>query len=88
MGIEAMGNYFKRFPHIADAVDLNPYDVPLNIQPDDLADIIVSIKDALPDIKKKNIEPNLRVLISKIKMNLITSPIAMHRYPKKDGGFL
>lgn len=60
MGIEAMGNYFKRFPYIADAVDLNPYDVPLNIQPDDLADIIISIKDALPDIKKKNIEPNLQ----------------------------
>ncbi|MCW8348993.1 restriction endonuclease [Vibrio sp. ZSDZ65] len=60
IGTEAMGLLFKRFPHIAKAVDLNPYDVPLSIQPDDLADVIVSIKDALPAIKKKNIEPNLK----------------------------
>lgn len=88
MGIEAMGNYFKRFPHIADAVDLNPYDVPLNIQPDDLADIIVSIKDALPDIKKKNIEPNLQRtdFENKNKLNNLTNSYAQ-AILKKMGDF-
>lgn len=78
MGVEAMGNYFKRFPYIADAVDLNPYDVPLNIEPDDLAEVIVSIKEALPQIKKKVIEPNLERtdFLSKNKLNNLPSSYA------------
>lgn len=59
IGIERMELLFKRFPHIAKMVDLNPYDTPLNISPDDLAEVIVSIKDALPAIKQKDIEPSL-----------------------------
>ncbi|MBU9848050.1 ABC-three component system protein [Rahnella ecdela] len=74
MGTEGMALYFKKFPHIAKAIDLNPYDVPLSIQPDDLAEIIISIKDALPDIKNKKIEPNLERtdFISKNKINNLT----------------
>lgn len=78
MGVETMGNYFKRFPYIAKNIDLNPYDLPLNIQPDDLADIIVSIKDALPDIKKKNLEPNLERtdFVSKNRINNLSNSYA------------
>jgi hypothetical protein len=59
IGIEKLERYFKRFSHIAELVDLNPFDIPLNIRPDDLAEVIVSIKDALPNIKEKNLKPNL-----------------------------
>ncbi|EHD0091706.1 hypothetical protein AB4S96_000108 [Vibrio vulnificus] len=59
IGIESMGTLFRRFPHITKSVDLNPYDVPLSIDPNDLAEVIVSIKDALPNIKKSQVEPNL-----------------------------
>ncbi|RBW42587.1 hypothetical protein DS885_15255 [Psychromonas sp. B3M02] len=75
VGVEAMGNFFKRFPHVTKAVDLNPYDVPLNIHPDDLADVIISIKEALPNIKKKDIEPNLERtdFANKNRLNNLTS---------------
>ncbi|ATC60357.1 ABC-three component system protein [Vibrio anguillarum] len=75
IGTERMGTLFKRFPHIAKTVDLNPYDVPLLIQPDDLAEVIVSIKDALPAIKKKDIEPNLERIDfeQKNELNNLTS---------------
>jgi hypothetical protein len=59
IGIERMGTLFKKYPHITKAVDLNPYDVPVSIDADDLAEVIVAIKDALPNIKKSNAEPNL-----------------------------
>lgn len=59
VGIEIMENLFKRFPHVPKAVELNPYDMPLNIEPDDLAEVIMSIKAALPEIKKKVLTPNL-----------------------------
>lgn len=78
IGIEAMANYFRRFPHITKTVDLNPFDTPLNIQPDDLAEVIVSIKEALPAIKKKNIEPNLNRtgFTKKNKINNLTDNYA------------
>ncbi|MFT5757478.1 MAG: hypothetical protein ACI9LM_002212 [Alteromonadaceae bacterium] len=78
IGMETMGNYFKKFPNIAKTVDLNPYDVPFNIQPDDLADVIISIKEALPDIKQKKIKPNLdrTDFIPKNKINNLTSNYA------------
>lgn len=59
IGIEKLELYFKRFPQIPKMVDLNPFDTPMNIRPDDLAEVIVSIKDALPSIKSKDLEPNL-----------------------------
>lgn len=55
VGIEYMDQLFKRFPHIRKIADLNPYDIPITIDPEDLADIITSIKEALPDLKENNI---------------------------------
>ncbi|MHA2814277.1 ABC-three component system protein [Vibrio jasicida] len=59
IGIEAMATLFRKFPEVASMVDLNPYDVPLTIDPEDLAEVIVSIKDVLPTIKKKDISSSL-----------------------------
>lgn len=59
IGIESMESYLKKFSDIVTQVALNPFDMPINIEPDDLAEVITSIKEALPEIKKKNITPNL-----------------------------
>ncbi|MCI5145068.1 MAG: hypothetical protein D3923_05940 [Candidatus Electrothrix sp. AR3] len=60
IGIESMESYFKKYSSIPAQVGLNPFDMPINIEPDDLAEVIISIKAALPEIKKKNIIPNLK----------------------------
>lgn len=60
IGVESMESYFKKFQDIPTKVGLNPFDMPINIEPDDLAEVITSIKKALPEIKKKNITPNLK----------------------------
>ena len=88
IGTEYMSLLFKRFPHIAKMVDLNPYDVPLSIQPDDLAEVIMSIKEALPTIKKKDIEPNLTRtdFDDKNELNSLTDSYARHIL-KKMGDF-
>jgi hypothetical protein len=59
IGIESMESYFKKYNKIPDQIGLNAFDMPINIDPDDLAEVIISIKDALPEIKKKNLSPNL-----------------------------
>lgn len=59
IGVERINSLFKRYPHITEMAGLNPYDVPLTIDPDDLAQVILSITEALPNIKKADIEPNL-----------------------------
>lgn len=51
VGVEQFENYFKRFKHIPEAVGLNPFDMPLNIEPDELAEIIVTLKNNLQAIK-------------------------------------
>lgn len=88
IGTEYMSLLFKKFPHIAKMVDLNPYDVPLSIQPDDLAEVIVSIKEALPTIKKKDIEPSLKRtdFDDKNELNSLTDSYARHIL-KKMGDF-
>lgn len=55
VGVEQFENYFKRFKHIPENVGLNPFDMPLNIEPDELAEIIVSLKKNLKAINKADI---------------------------------
>lgn len=57
VGTEAMERYLKRYPHIPEMVDLNPFDMPINFEPDELAEVIVAIKNSLPEIEKKIINP-------------------------------
>lgn len=60
IGIETMESYFKKYSTIPEQVGLNPFDMPINIEPDDLAEVITAINKALPYIKQKNIIPNLK----------------------------
>jgi len=55
VGVEQFENYFKIFKHIPENVGLNPFDMPLNIEPDELAEIIVSLKSNLKAINKADI---------------------------------
>lgn len=55
VGVEQFENYFKRFKHIPGDVGLNPFDMPLNIEPDELAEIIVSLKNNLKAISKADL---------------------------------
>jgi hypothetical protein len=50
IGVEDIESYLKAFPDIPDKVDLNPFDMPLGIEPDDLADVILRIKSEIPRI--------------------------------------
>lgn len=55
VGVEQFENYFKKFRHIPEDVGLNPFDMPLNIEPDELAEIIIRLKGNLKDIKKADL---------------------------------
>ena len=57
VGQETLELYLKRFSDIPERVDLNPFDMPLNFEPDELAEVIIGIKACLPAIKKEVIEP-------------------------------
>lgn len=59
VGIEQMESWLKKFTQIPAAIDLNPFDMLLNLEPDELANIITAINEALPEIKGKDIKPNL-----------------------------
>lgn len=50
LGIEDIENYLKAFPDIPKKVDLNAFDMPLNIEPDELVDVILRIKADIPNI--------------------------------------
>lgn len=50
VGVEQFESYFKRFKYIPEAVGLNPFDMPLNIEPDELAEIINALKKNLKSI--------------------------------------
>lgn len=52
IGIEDIENYLKAFPDIPEKVDLNAFDMPLNIEPDELADVILQIKDEISNINE------------------------------------
>ncbi|WP_418642512.1 ABC-three component system protein [Vibrio chaetopteri] len=52
VGISDIESYLKAFPEIPDKVDLNAFDMPLNIEPDELAEVILRIKDEIPNINK------------------------------------
>lgn len=59
VGIESLELYLKRYSDIPDRVDLNPFDMPLNFEPDELAEVIIGIKESLPAINKEVIEPTI-----------------------------
>lgn len=59
IGIEKIENYLKRFPHISKNIELNPFDMPLNIEPDDLADVITAINYSLPTIKQEQVDKKI-----------------------------
>lgn len=50
IGIEDIENYLKAFSDIPDKVDLNAFDMPLNIEPDELAEVIIQIKNEIKNI--------------------------------------
>ncbi|EIJ0935067.1 ABC-three component system protein [Vibrio cholerae] len=52
LGIEDIENYLKAFPDIPEKVDLNAFDMPLNIEPDELADVIICIKNEITNINE------------------------------------
>ena len=76
VGVEQFENYFKRFKHIPSDVGLNPFDMPLNIEPDELAEIIVSLKNNLKAISKADLGRKIvRVSFErKNKINNLSSP--------------
>jgi len=55
VGVEQFENYFKKFKHIPDDVGLSPFDMPLNIEPDELAEIIIFLKNNLKAINKPDL---------------------------------
>ncbi|CNI36768.1 ABC-three component system protein [Yersinia bercovieri] len=88
IGVEQIENYLKRFPHISKNIDLNPFDMPLNIEPDDLANIINSISDSLSTLPKE--KPESRIIrtdfLSKNAINGVGSGYA-NEILKKIGEF-
>lgn len=53
-GIEQMELYLKYYPRIRDVVSINPFEMPLTLEPDDLAEIILNFnenKDVFSRIK-------------------------------------
>tara|TARA_B100000809_G_C15139184_1_gene532159 strand:- start:6936 stop:7916 length:981 start_codon:yes stop_codon:yes gene_type:complete len=72
VGVEDIENYLKAFPDISHKVDLNAFDMPISIEPDELAEVILKIKGELPNItelkkekSKKNNESIKRVSLTK-----------------------
>lgn len=55
IGIESMEKYLKVFSTIPYEVGLNPFDMPINIEPDELAQIIVAIRAGLKDLDNTTI---------------------------------
>ncbi|MBD9577950.1 hypothetical protein IB260_21675 [Pseudomonas sp. PDM23] len=47
VGVEALERYWKIYPEIPEEVGLNPFDMPLNIEPDELSQVIVAISSGL-----------------------------------------
>jgi hypothetical protein len=52
IGVEDIESYLKAFPSIPEKVDLNAFDMPLNIEPDELAEIILKIKSEISNINE------------------------------------
>ena len=50
IGLEQLESLLKKYSHIPGDVGLNPFDMPLNIEPDELAQIIVALKKNLANI--------------------------------------
>jgi len=51
VGVEALERYWKVYPQIPEEVGLNPFDMPLNIEPDELSQVIVAISSGLEFLK-------------------------------------
>lgn len=52
VGIEDIESYLKAFSDIPEKVDLNAFDMPLNIEPDELAYVILRIKSEIHNINE------------------------------------
>lgn len=59
VGVEQLENFWKHFPDIPPTVGLNPFDMPLNIEPDELAEVIVALRSGLVGLKKVAIEKRI-----------------------------
>ncbi|VTQ52334.1 Uncharacterised protein [Campylobacter jejuni] len=59
MGIETMERYFKVYPDVPEMAGLNPFDVLINIDPEQLAEVIVGINSSLGDLTRKKIESHI-----------------------------
>ncbi len=55
IGIETMEKYFKVFPNVPEMAGLNPFDVLINIDPEQLAEVIVRINTSLGTLKSEAI---------------------------------
>ena len=59
VGVEQLENFWKAFPEVPPAVGLNPFDMPLNIEPDELAEVIVALRSGLVGLKKDSISKKI-----------------------------
>lgn len=59
VGVEQLENYWKHFPYIPSAVGLNPFDMPLNVEPDELAEVIVALQKGLSGLTKSAISTKI-----------------------------
>ncbi|ECG8055010.1 hypothetical protein FM848_22820, partial [Salmonella enterica] len=78
IGIETMEKYFKVFPHVPEMAGLNPFDVLINIDPEQLAEVIIGINESLGELTDKAISSHIfRVdFLEKNKINNLSNSYA------------
>ncbi len=59
MGIEDMERYFKFYPDIPSLAGLNPFDMLINIDPEELAEVIVGISKGLGSVTKGKVNSHI-----------------------------
>lgn len=59
VGLEQLENLLKKYSYIPGNVGLNPFDMPLNIEPDELAQIIVALKKNPKVINKADLSKRI-----------------------------
>ena len=73
-----MEKYFKVFPHVPEMAGLNPFDVLINIDPEQLAEVIIGINESLGELTDKAISSHIfRVdFLEKNKINNLSNSYA------------
>jgi hypothetical protein len=56
IGIDQIEELLKAFPQIVDATDLHPFDMPLNIDPDELAEVILAINSGISALNTNDLD--------------------------------